>query len=104
MKFLNMLGLAAGLLACTALRAELVTIQEAIEAYDIEVILTGKGEGYALARTCAGCQPTRLDIDARTTVTIDGRAADANEHIEKHWSGGVVIYDIRTRRIVRLKL
>lgn len=104
MKLLNLLGLATGLLACSGLRAELVAIQEAIEASGIEVIMPTDGAGYVLARTCAACPPTRLDIDAGTSVTVDGKAADAGSYIQRHWPGGVVIYDTGTRRIVRLKL
>lgn len=104
MKFLRIFCLATGLLWCMGLHAELVAIQEAIEAHDIEVVVYGGGEGYVQARSCATCPYTRLDIDRNTAVTVDGKAVKVSKRIEKHWSGGTVIYDIKTKHVVRLQL
>jgi len=104
MKYLKFIVLATGLLWCMGLRAELVAIQEAIEAHDIKVTMHGSGDGYVLARNCATCPYTRLDIDHQTSVTVDGKPAMAGKRIEKHWSGGVVIYDTKTNHVVRLHL
>jgi hypothetical protein len=104
MKFLKFFGLATGLLWCVVLRADLVALQEAIEAHDIKVMVYSSGDGYVLARSCATCPFTRLDIDSKTAVTVDGIPVEISKSIEKHWSGGIVIYDIKTNNVVRLKL
>ena len=104
MKFLKILGLVTGLLWCAGPRAELVAVQEAIEAHDIKVIVNSSGDGYVLARGCATCPFTRLDIDSKTAVTVGGKPASISKRIEKHWSGGIVIYDIKTNHVARLKL
>jgi len=104
MKFLKFVALTAGLLWHMGAHAELVAIQEAIEAYEINVVMNGTGDGYALARSCAECPSVRLDIDQQTAVTVDGKPVMAGKNIEKDWSGGVVIYDIKTNHVVRLHL
>jgi len=104
MKFLKFFGLATGLLWCVGLHAELVAIQEAIEAHDIKVMLYSSGEGYVLARSCETCPFTRMEIDRDTVVTVDGKPVRISKRIEKHWSGGIVIYDIKSNHVVRLKL
>ena len=104
MKFLKIISLATGLLWCISLHAELIAVQEAIEAHDIKVMLHSSGDGYVLARSCAACSFTRLDIDSNTAVTVDGNLVKISKRIEKHWSGGIVIYDIKTNHVVRLKL
>jgi hypothetical protein len=104
MKFMKILSLAIGLLCCSAPQAELIAIEEAIEAHDIKVTIYGTGNGYVLARSCANCPFTRLDLDTKTIVTVNGEPVGVTRRIEKHWSGGIVIYDIRTRRVVSLRL
>jgi len=104
MKFLKFISLATGLLWCLGLHAELVAIQEAIEAHDVKVVVYGSGDGYVLARSCADCPFTRLEIDRNTAVTVEGEPVKVSKRIEKHWSGGLVIYDIKTKHVVRLKL
>ncbi len=104
MKFLKSIGLAMGLLWSLGADAEIVILQGAIEAHDIKVVLYSSGDGYVLARSCETCPFTRLDIDSKTAVTVDGKPVKINKRIEKHWSGGIVIYDIETNRVARLKL
>jgi hypothetical protein len=104
MKFLKFIGLATGLLWCIGVHAEIVIIQGAIEAHDIKVVINSSTDGYVLARNCETCPFTRLGIDSKTTVTVDGKPVKINKRIEKHWSGGIVIYDIETNRVARLKL
>ncbi len=104
MKFLKFFVLATGLLWHMGLHAELVAIQEAIEAYDTDVVMNGSGDGYVQARSCADCPYIRMDIDQNTVVTVDGTPVQAGKNIEKHWSGGIVIYDIKTNHVVRLHL
>jgi hypothetical protein len=104
MKSLKIFGLATALLWCMGLHAELIAVQEAIEAHDIKVMVYNSGDGYVLARSCASCPFTRLDIDRNTAVTVDGKPVKVSKRIEKHWSGGIVIYDIKTNHVARLKL
>lgn len=104
MKFLKIFGLAFGLLCCGGLHAEIVAVEEAIEAHDIKVTVYGAGSGYVLARSCANCPFTRLDIDQKTAVTVNGKPVGITKRIEKHWSGGLVIYDIKTNHVVSLRL
>lgn len=104
MKFLNFFALAIGLLWNAAPQAELVAIQEAIEAHDIKVMMSSGGDGYVLARSCPTCAFVRLELDRNSAITVDGKPVRAGKKIEKHWSGGLVIYDIKTKHIVRLKL
>ncbi|MGD2112586.1 MAG: hypothetical protein PVI50_04305 [Gammaproteobacteria bacterium] len=104
MQYLKITGLVLGLSWYSGLHAELVAVQEAIEAHDVTVMLHGSGDGYVLARRCAACPFRRLEIDHRTVVTVDGEPAGIDPRIEKQWPGGIVIYDIVTRHVVRLKL
>jgi len=104
MKILRILSLVTGLLWFMGLHAELVAVEEAIEASDIKVIVYDSGEGYVLARSCANCPFTRLDIDGKTAVTVDGKPIKVSKRIEKQWSAGLVIYDIKTNHVVRLGL
>lgn len=104
MKFLSTFCLFLGMLWSIVSHAELVAIEEAIEAHDIEVVIYRNGEGYVVAHSCAGCPGTRLDIDSKTTVTVDGKPASVNKRIEKTWPGGLVIYDVKTNHVVTLKL
>ena len=104
MKFLKFFALATTLMWHTGLRAEIIAITEAIEANDIKIIVNSRGSGYVLARGCADCPFTRLEMDRKTAITVDGKPAEISKRIEKHWSGGIVIYDIKTNHVARLKL
>jgi RNA polymerase subunit RPABC4/transcription elongation factor Spt4 len=104
MKFLKAIGLMTGLLWCMGLQADLVAVQEAIEAYDISIDMHGTGKGYMLVRACDSCKPVRIGIDSNTAVRIDGNPVKTSRHIEGKWSGGVVIYDTKSRVAVRLSL
>lgn len=104
MKFLKIFGLALGLLCCGALYAEIIPVEEAIEANDIKVTINGTGSGYVLARSCANCPYTRLEIDRNTVVTVNRKPVAVTKRIEKHWSGGIVIYDVKTKNVVSLRL
>lgn len=104
MKFLKIFGLAIGLLCGSGLHAELVPVEEAIEAHDIKVKVYGTGSGYVLARSCAGCPFTRLELDRKTAVTVNDKPVGITKLIEKHWLGGIVIYDIKTSHVVSLRL
>jgi hypothetical protein len=104
MRLARIFTLTAGLLCCLVAKAELINNQDAIEASDINVTVHGPGQGYVLARSCAACPFTRLEITPATTVWVNGKPARADERIQRSWSGGAVIYDIKTKQIVRLRL
>jgi hypothetical protein len=89
---------------CPVINAELIKIQDAIEASEIKVTVHGFGNGYVLARSCADCPFTRLEITPETSVRVNGDPVRADERIERNWSGGTVIFDTKTKQIVRLTL
>jgi hypothetical protein len=104
MRLVRLSTLFLGLLCCPGVNAELTNIQDAIEATEISVTVHGPGDGYVLARSCANCPFTRLEITPETSVLVNGKPARADERIERNWPGGAVIFDIKTRKIVRLML
>jgi hypothetical protein len=104
MRRVKLFALTLGLLCGFGVQAELVYVQDAIEASDIKVTVHRPGDGYVLARSCAECPFTRLEITPRTTVRVDGEQVRADNRIERSWSGGTVIYDTRTKQVVRLTL
>jgi hypothetical protein len=92
------------LLCCPVVNAELISKQGAIEASEINVTVHGYGDGYVLARSCANCPFTRLEITPETNVWVNGKPVRADERIQRSWSGGAVIFDTNTKQIVRLRL
>jgi hypothetical protein len=104
MRFVKLFILTLGLLCWPAVQAELIFIQDAIEASDIKVTIDEPGDGYVLARNCSECPFTRLEITPATTVKVNGEQVRADSKIERSWSGGVVIFDTRTKQVVRLTL
>ena len=104
MRFTRLFALTAGLFCCLVAKAELINIQDSIEASDIKVTVYGPGDGYVLARSCANCPFTRLEITPGTAVWVNGAPAPADKRIERNWSGGAVIFDAKTKQVVRLRI
>ncbi|MGB5438345.1 MAG: hypothetical protein WBN90_01660 [Gammaproteobacteria bacterium] len=92
------------MIACTAAQAELINYQEAIEASDIKVSAWSTGKGHVKARSCSTCKQVKLDITPDTIIFVDGKRIVAGYEISKHWSGGLVIYDVQTKQVVKLEL
>ena len=103
MKLLRFFILATGLLWSMGPHAEMIAIQEAIEAAEIKLVLRGNGEGYVMARGCPTCKFSRHPIDSNTVFKKNGRPISAEDITETQWIGGVVIYDTRTNHVVRLE-
>ena len=97
-------ALLAAIIACTAAQAELINYQEAIEASEIKVSAWSSGKGYVKARSCSTCKQVKLDITPDTIIFVDGKRVTAGYEISKHWSGGIVIYDVETKQVVKLEL
>jgi hypothetical protein len=104
MRLATLLTLTLGLLCCPGVNAELINNQDAIEATEINVTIRGPGDGYVLARSCTDCPFTRLEITPDTMTWVNGKPARTNERIQRNWTGGVVIFDTKTKQIVRLRL
>jgi hypothetical protein len=104
MKFLKVIGFSSVLLWCTGLHADLIEIQQAIEAYDITINMHGDEYGSMAVRKCASCDPVLIGIDGRTSVSIDGKPVRSGRRIDGAWSGGIVIYDSKSRTAVKLSL
>jgi hypothetical protein len=104
MRLARLFIMTLGVLCFTSANAELINIQDAIEATDINVTVHGPGDGYVLARSCANCPLTRLEITPETSVWVNGKPARADGRIQRSWPGGVVIFDTKTKQIVRLRL
>jgi len=104
MRSLKRIALVAGLTVCLGAQAELINFQEAIEASDLRVFASADGRGYVHARSCAACKSMRLKLTPATIIMVDGKPSAAGSGISKHWAGGVVIYDVETKQVVRLDL
>jgi hypothetical protein len=104
MKFLKVIGISCGLLWCAGPYADLIEIQQAIEAYDINIDVHENGTGSMVVRRCASCDPVLIGIGNKTSVSVDGDPVKSRRRINGTWSGGIVIYDTKTRTAVRLSL
>ena len=104
MRILNRMTLITGLAITLGAQAELINFQEAIEASDIKVSAGSSGRGYVSARSCSTCKFMRLEITPATIVSVNGEKVSADEEISRHWSGGLVIYDVDSKQVVRLEL
>ena len=104
MRILKSFALVAGIVGCMGVQAELINIQEAIEASDIRVSATASGSGHVKARSCSTCKAVKLEITPATIISVDGNLVSAGKDISRHWSGGLVIYDVETKQVVKLAL
>ena len=104
MSILNRMVLLAGLTMALGVQAELINFQEAIEASSIKVSSRSPGRGYLNARSCSSCKPMRLEITPATIISVNGKNVSAVEKIIRHWPGGLVIYDVASKQVVRLEL
>jgi hypothetical protein len=104
MKSLKAIALVSGLFWCMGLHADLIAVENTIESYDIDITIHSKGNGYLLARSCETCPSVRLGIDSNTSASVDGNPVNVDREIAKVWAGGIVTYNIKTRRAARLKL
>jgi len=104
MSILNRMVLLAGLTMTLGVQAELINFQEAIEASSIKVSSRSSGRGYVNARSCNSCDPMRLELTPATIISVNGKSVSAVENISRHWPGGLVIYDVESKQVVRLEL
>jgi hypothetical protein len=104
MRIIRLFTLTMGLLCCLSVKAELISTQEAFEASDLDVTISATGNGYVMAKRCAECPFTRLEITPATSVRVNGETVPADRHLERTWSGGAVIFDTETKQIVNLIL
>lgn len=104
MKILKLIGFSSMLLWCTGAHADLIEIQQAIEAHDITITMYGGGNGSMAVRSCANCDPVLIGIDRKTSVRIDGKPVRSGTDINGQWSGGIVIYDTKSRTAAKLSL
>ena len=104
MRVLNRIVLVAGIVGCLGAQAELINFEEAIEASDIRVSASADGKGYVDARTCRTCKSMRLKITPATIISVEGKPVSPGSKISKHWPGGIVIYNVGTKQVVRLDL
>jgi hypothetical protein len=92
------------MLSSTCLQAELIHIEEAIEAYDLRINTYGGGSGHVMVRSCKSCKPERLLITPSTTISVKGVAVPLDRTVRQHDAGGVVIFNPETRQVVRVIL
>ena len=104
MSILNRIALIAGLTMTLGVQAELINFQEAIEASSIRVSAGSPGGGYVNARSCSTCMSMRLEITPATIISVNGEKVSAGYNISRHWPGGLVIYDVESKQVVRLEL
>jgi hypothetical protein len=104
MHILNRIVLVAGLTMTLGVQAELINIQEAIEASSIRVSSMSPGRGHVDARSCITCKSMRLKITPATIISVNGKSVSAGGRISRHWPGGLVIYDVESKQVVRLEL
>ena len=104
MRLIRLFTFTACLLCCPGVNAELLNNQDAIEATDISVTIRGLGDGYVLARSCTDCPFTRLEITHATATWVNGKSVRTDKRIQRIWTGGTVIFDARTKQVVRLRL
>ena len=104
MRILNRIMLLAGLTMALGVQAELINFQEAIEASSISVSSMSPGRGHVNARSCSSCKPMRLEITPATIISVNGENVSAGRKISRHWPGGLVIYEVESKQVVRLEL
>jgi len=104
MKFLRLFSLIALLAGYSDVPAELVLIDDAIEATDIRVSVDDSGEGFVRARACEDCSFVRLEITNDTKITVNGETVENRKNLKHKWDGGVVIYNIKSKQVMKLML
>lgn len=104
MKILNRVALFSGLVWCLGVQAEIINIQEAIEASELRISSGVSGSRYVDAKGCRTCKSMRLEITPATIIRVDGKRVSAGKNINRHWPGGIVIYDVETKQVVKLHL
>ena len=104
MRVLNRIVLLAGMIGCLGAQAELINFQEAIEASDLRISTRASGRGYVEVRSCSTCKYMRLEITPATIISVDGGPVSAGRNISRKWSGGLVIYEVGTKQVVKLEL
>ena len=104
MRILKGIVLLAGLTMTLGVQAELINIQEAIEASSIRVSSMSHGRGHVNVRSCNTCKFMRLEITPATIISVNGENVSAGGKISRHWPGGLLIYDVESKQVVRLEL
>ena len=104
MRILNRIVLLAGLTLTLGVQAELINFQEAIEASSIRISSMSPGRGHVSARSCRTCKAMQLEITPATIISINGDHVSAGYKISRHWPGGLVVYEVESKQVVRLEL
>ena len=104
MRILKRVVLLTGLMLTLGVQAELINFQEAIEASNIRVSIASHGRGYVNAWSCSTCKAMRLKITPATIISVKGESVSASDKISRHWPGGLVIYEVESKQVVRLEL
>jgi hypothetical protein len=89
--------------ACVA-AAELVIVEEAVEAQPLDLKLTSPSSGLVYASTCGGCKPLQLVVTHTTRASFAGKPLALTDLEQYAELGATVFYDKATRVVTRIEI
>jgi hypothetical protein len=86
----------------SAAGAQLVIVEQAVEAQPLDVQLTSPSSGLVYANGCDGCKPTQLIITRTTQASFAGKPIALTDLKQYANLGATVFYDKATRIVTRI--
>jgi hypothetical protein len=90
------------ILGATAANAELVALEEAIEAGRLTIFLDDDLNGSVIGRNCPTCPSLQITVNRATRAIEQGRDVPLQRIRERAAKGATVIYDVKTMTATKI--
>jgi hypothetical protein len=84
--------------------ADIVIVEDAIEAQPLRLQVTSDSTGVVYAVACDACKPVQLVITSTTKASIGGRPLALAELAQYSELGATVFYDKASRIVTRIEV
>ncbi len=83
-------------------QAEILMIEDAIEAESLQININDSLDGYVIARQCSTCPKVKLKIDKTTQAIKRGKVIHLHQANQLNGKFATIIFDPKTKLVKRI--